>query len=231
QSTYCYHLQQHCNTIGRNLDVINLEPAAEDFKYAVAADIRELVPLEDVMEEFNYGPNGGLIYCIYLEENMDDWLAEKLEDYIDDDVVFDCPGQIELYTHIPVFKSLVEQLKRWDFNLCAVYLLDSQFVSDVTKYISGCLSSLSAMVQLELPHVNVLTKMDLVAKKRDIEDYLDPDPVFLLSEMNANTAPRYGKLNAALAELIDDYRMVNFVTSGRHKRSQVRHFFTCGNCV
>ncbi|XP_002992702.2 GPN-loop GTPase 3, partial [Selaginella moellendorffii] len=172
------------------------------------------------MEEFNYGPNGGLIYCIYLEENMDDWLAEKLEDYIDDDVVFDCPGQIELYTHIPVFKSLVEQLKRWDFNLCAVYLLDSQFVSDVTKYISGCLSSLSAMVQLELPHVNVLTKMDLVAKKRDIEDYLDPDPVFLLSEMNANTAPRYGKLNAALAELIDDYRMVNFVTSGRHKRSQ-----------
>lgn len=44
-----------------------------------------------------------------------------------------------------------------------------QFVSDVTKYISGCMASLSAMIQLELPHVNVLTKVDLLPNKRDIE--------------------------------------------------------------
>jgi hypothetical protein len=35
-------------------------------------------------------------------------------------------GQIELYSHIPVLRSFVDQLKRWDFNVCAVYLLDSQ---------------------------------------------------------------------------------------------------------
>lgn len=29
----------------------------------------------------------------YLEDNMDDWLSEQLEDYIDDDyLIFDCPG-------------------------------------------------------------------------------------------------------------------------------------------
>ena len=44
-----------------------------------------------------------------------------------------------------------------------------QFVSDVTKFISGCMASLSAMIQLELPHVNVLSKMDLVENKREIE--------------------------------------------------------------
>jgi hypothetical protein len=44
-----------------------------------------------------------------------------------------------------------------------------QFVSDVTKYISGCMASLSAMVQLEIPHVNVLTKVDLLPNKRDLE--------------------------------------------------------------
>lgn len=42
-------------------------------------------------------------------------------------------------------------------------------MTDVTKFISGCMASLSAMVQLELPHVNVLSKMDLVPNKRDIE--------------------------------------------------------------
>lgn len=50
--------------------------------------------------------------------------------------------------------------------LCCIL---NQFVTDVTKFISGCMASLSAMVQLELPHVNILSKMDLVKNKRDIE--------------------------------------------------------------
>jgi GPN-loop GTPase len=47
-----------------------------------------------------------------------------------------------------------------------------QFVSDVTKYISGCMASLSAMIQLELPHINILSKMDLVSNKKDVEEYV-----------------------------------------------------------
>ncbi|KAJ7519667.1 hypothetical protein O6H91_20G049700 [Diphasiastrum complanatum] len=213
KSTYCYNLQQHCESIGRSINIINLDPAAEHFEYTVAADIRELISLEDVMDELNLGPNGGLVYCMeYLEENLDDWLAEQLEGYADDDyVVFDCPGQIELYSHIPVLRTFVDQLRRWDFNVCAVYMLDSQFVSDVTKYISGCLASLSAMVQLELPHINVLTKMDLMPNKREVEKFLDPDARLLLSDLNQQMAPRYTKLNRALAELVDDYSMVNFL--------------------
>jgi len=46
-----------------------------------------------------------------------------------------------------------------------------QFVSDVTKYISGCMASLSAMIQLELPHINILSKMDLVSNKKEVEEY------------------------------------------------------------
>lgn len=45
-----------------------------------------------------------------------------------------------------------------------------QFMVDVTKFISGCMASLSAMVQLELPHVNILSKMDLVTNKKDLEE-------------------------------------------------------------
>lgn len=44
-------------------------------------------------------------------------------------------GQIELYSHIPVLRNFVDQLKRWDFNVCAVYMLDSQvFISLNTFY-------------------------------------------------------------------------------------------------
>ncbi|GKV07612.1 hypothetical protein SLEP1_g19361 [Rubroshorea leprosula] len=102
----------------------------------------------------------------------------------DDYLVFNCPGQIELFTHVPVLHNFVEHLKHKNFNVCGVYLLDSQFITDVTKFISGCMASLSAMVQLELPHVNILSKMDLVTNKRDIGNYLDPEPHLLLSELN-----------------------------------------------
>jgi hypothetical protein len=44
--------------------VVNLDPAAEHFAYPVAIDIRDLISLTDVVEELNYGPNGGLIYCM-----------------------------------------------------------------------------------------------------------------------------------------------------------------------
>lgn len=33
-------------------------------KYCFLADIRELVSLDDVMEELGLGPNGGLMYCM-----------------------------------------------------------------------------------------------------------------------------------------------------------------------
>ncbi|KAL9319849.1 hypothetical protein ACSQ67_011688 [Phaseolus vulgaris] len=172
KSTYCSSLYEYCVASRRTIHVVNLDPAAENFDYPVAMDIRELISLDDVMEELGLGPNGGLVYCMEnLEDNLDDWLTEELDNYLDDDyLIFDCPGQIELYSHVPVLKNFVEHLKRKNFSVCAVYLLDSQFMTDVTKFISGCMACLSAMVQLELPHVNILSKMDLVTNKKDLED-------------------------------------------------------------
>jgi GPN-loop GTPase len=47
-------------------------------------------------------------------------------------------------------------------QLAAVHLCDAHYVTDASKYISVLLLSLRAMLHLELPHVNVLSKIDLV---------------------------------------------------------------------
>jgi hypothetical protein len=57
--TYCATIQQHCATLGRTAHVVNLDPAAEDIAYTPSVDLRELISLEDVMEELQLGPNGG----------------------------------------------------------------------------------------------------------------------------------------------------------------------------
>lgn len=63
KSTLCTSLLTHAQTIGRNLHLFNLDPAAENFEFKPTVDIRDLIGLEDVMQEMQLGPNGGLVYC------------------------------------------------------------------------------------------------------------------------------------------------------------------------
>lgn len=103
-----------------------------------------------------------------------EWLQEQLGDEDDDYILFDCPGQIELYTHMDVVKKLAEHLKNWNFMLCSVFLVDSQFMVDGAKFLSGTMSALSVMVNLELPHINILSKIDLISKsaKHQLDRYI-----------------------------------------------------------
>lgn len=212
KSTYCAQLAEHCTSVKRRMHFINLDPAAEHFDYAVSLDIRDLISVEDVMEECKLGPNGALVYAMeYFEEHIEDWFGEVFEDFGDDDyLVFDCPGQIELYSHVQAFKRFVNYVKDLGWSVCAIYMLDAQFITDPTKFISGSMTCLSAMVQLELPHVNVLSKMDLVENKHEISQFLDVDARALSTSLNSRMGKKYRRLNEAVAELIDDYSMVSF---------------------
>lgn len=162
------------------------------------------------MEEVGLGPNGGLIYCFeFLMENLD-WLTEALdnltEDYL---IIIDMPGQIELYTHIPILPALVKYLCQpgsLDIRMAAVYLLEATFVVDRAKFFAGTLSAMSAMLMLEVPHINVLSKMDLVkdqVRKKDLKRFLTPD-VGLLDDDPIERARRVTEGPDAAADHDDD---------------------------
>ncbi|KAG2386566.1 hypothetical protein C9374_002310 [Naegleria lovaniensis] len=221
KSTYCQTIQEHANNTKRIIHVVNLDPAAEEYKYQCAFDIRDLITLEDVMEEFQLGPNGGLVYCMeYLMQNLEDWFSEELNDYEDDYLVFDCPGQIELYSHVPIMQLFVKELERRGYRVCCVYCMDVQFIEDVTKYISGITQALSAMIQFETPHVNILTKCDTVKGNQERQKVLQnlkvPDKTELLYALEKETNPHqknspFSRLNHAIVSLIDNFNMVGFL--------------------
>jgi GTPase SAR1 family protein len=213
KSTFCTTIQEYCQLSHRTVHVVNLDPAAETFKYEPTLDIRDLVSLDDVMEELDLGPNGGLVYCMeYLVQNIE-WLEDELDGYgTDDYLIFDCPGQIELYTHLPVFRQLVDVLKKWDYYVCCVNILDSQFVTEPSKFLSASLVSLSAMLMLELPHINVLSKVDILKKqlpkkhrKRVLSRFLDMNVSQLLGEVDTTS------LSVAIGSLLEDFNMVSFI--------------------
>jgi GTPase SAR1 family protein len=230
KSTYCSTLASHAETVGRRVDVVNLDPAAEHFTYQPLFDVRDLIAVEDVMEdeEIKLGPNGGLVFCWeYLMDNTD-WLEEQInsgtEDgvEIDDDyILFDCPGQIELYTHMKVVRRFVDLLQSWNFRVCAVFLIDSHFMVDGAKFLSGAMAALSAMVNLEIPHVNVLSKIDLLGKeaRKQLDVYLEPDTLALTSISHSTDQgnngsvfdQKYAALSESIGRVLDDYSLVKFI--------------------
>ena len=120
-------------------------------------------------------------------------------------------------------------------NLCATYLLESTFVIDRAKFFAGTLSAMSAMLMLGVPHVNVMSKMDLVKgtiTRKELKRFLDPDTTLLdddPADTDATVASAeergadpsgsksvmaggsFKRLNRAVADLIAEMSMVSFL--------------------
>ena len=112
------------------------DPANESKKYEATIDVFELITLEDVMTNLKLGPNGALMYCMeFLEKNIS-WLDKKISDFRNHYFIFDCPGQIELYTHHNSVKNILNHLEKdLGMRLCVVQLVDSHYCSDAGKLI------------------------------------------------------------------------------------------------
>lgn len=88
-------------------------------------------------------------------------------------------------------------------------------------YISALLLSLRAMLQLDLPHLNVLTKIDNLSNYTQLPFNLDfytevQDLSFLLPHLEAESSrlahSKFGALNTAIIDLVEEFGLVAFET-------------------
>ena len=230
KTTYCAAMQQFMSNLGRKVAVVNLDPANDSFSYECVINISDLVTVTDVMKLLSLGPNGALLYCIeYLEKNFD-WLVGKLDKYKDYYLLFDCPGQVELYTHNPHMRNILLQLIKRDYKLVVAHLVDGHYCTDPSKFISALFTSLSTMLQIELPFVNILSKVDLIEQSKDLAFPLEfftevLDLTYLLEHMKQDEAQwkKYKKLNEALADVIHNYSVVSFIPLDIQNKTYMIH--------
>jgi GPN-loop GTPase len=181
------------------------------------------------MHEFHLGPNGGLIYCIeYLEANFD-WLVEKLEPLKDMYLLFDLPGQIELFTNNNSLRNIIQKLQKLDYRICVVNLMDAHYCIDPSKYVSMLMVSLKSMLQLNCPHLNILSKIDLLESYGSLDFSLDyytqvQDLSYLLQRLDQDPITfKFRKLSAALCELVEEFGLVGFLTLCIQDKDSVLH--------
>merc|ERR1711953_634008 len=218
KSTYCAAISEVLRKLNRNVVLINLDFANENPPYDPNIDAANLITVEDSMSHLKLGPNGSLLYCVqFLKTNLD-WLIGEIENCKPKSyLIFDLPGQVELYTHDDSVQVILEKLtQKFDLRLVCLNLIDSHYCADPSKFISACMTCLSSMLRLALPHINVLSKMDLIETNGRpdlglnyyldtlsmdyICDQLSEDPLF----------SKYKKLNSALCSLVDDFSLVHF---------------------
>ncbi|KAF7553967.1 hypothetical protein G7046_g6935 [Stylonectria norvegica] len=229
KSTYCDGMHQFLGAIGRSCQVVNLDPANDHTNYPVALDIRSLVKLEDIMRDDKLGPNGGILYALEELENNFEWLEEGLKEFGEDYLLFDCPGQVELYTHHNSLRNIFYKLQKIGFRLVCVHLSDSFCLTQPSLYVSNVLLSLRAMIQMDMPHVNVLSKIDKISSYDDLPFnlayYTDVDDLTYLTphleaESPAMRSKKFGALNEAVAGMIESYGLVRYeVLSIENKKS------------
>jgi GPN-loop GTPase len=202
KSTLCRNILEHGRSIGRTYKIVNLDPAQalENDEYTV--DLQDYITVSEIMENADYGPNGGLILALEeLYENMDALELEELEDSY---LVFDCPGQIELFMHSDITSKIIGYVQQY-FRCGVVYLMEAQYLSDINKYLHGCLCALISMSRLTVPCVNVVSKMDQVADE-DLELFYVPTSE--LHGLIGNGA--YAQLSRKILEFVVENSMLRF---------------------
>lgn len=116
-------------------------------------------------------------------------------------------------------------------QMVCVHLSDSICVTQPSLYVSNVLLSLRAMIQMDMPHVNVLSKIDKVSSYDELpfnlEYYTDVDDLtymtpYLEAESPALRSERFGRLNEAVAGLIESYGLVRYeVLAVENKKSML----------
>ena len=162
---------QFLSAIGRKASIINLDPANVHTNYTPSLDIREFISLEDIMSNEGLGPNGGLMYAMEeLENNWDEFMS-RIKELGRDYLIIDCPGQLELFTHHTSLRSIFAKLQKLDYRAVVINLIDSYYITSPSQYISVLLLALRSMLQLDLPHINVLSKIDLLSNYGPLGQY------------------------------------------------------------
>ncbi|PWN44776.1 hypothetical protein IE81DRAFT_286794 [Ceraceosorus guamensis] len=142
--------------------MVNLDPAVLKTGYEPNVDIRDTVDYKRVMEEYNLGPNGGILTSLNLFTTKYDQVLSILErraqevEYI----VHDTPGQIEIFTW-SASGSIITSALASSMPTCVAYVIDTPRTTAPATFMSNMLYACSIMYKTRLPFILVFNKTDV----------------------------------------------------------------------
>jgi hypothetical protein len=140
--------------------IVNLDPGATSLPYSANVDVREYIKVEELMEEYSLGPNGGLMLACDMILGRVEELTQDIEDFTPDICLVDTPGQMELFAFRNTGAEIAERLTDAEKGVC--YLFDAAFCRDPLNYVMNMFLASAINTRFQLPQFQVLSKVDLL---------------------------------------------------------------------
>ncbi len=145
---------------GYDAITVNLDPGIENAPYVPDVDIREWIKLRDIMKEHGVGPNGAqIIAADMLALNIGE-MKEIIDSFETEYVIFDTPGQMELFVLRQSGKYLIDALGAEKSIIGFLY--DPIISRSPSGFISLLLQAASVQVRFNVPFLGILTKSDML---------------------------------------------------------------------
>ncbi len=154
----------------QNVATLNLDPGVIKLPYTPDIDVRDYVTIDEIMDEYELGPNGALIMAADLIASEVENLRKEIEDVDPDILLIDTPGQMELFAFRASGPFIANEISKDPRAI--IYLFDSVFSSNPLNYVSNMFLSAAVYMRFFLPQVHVLSKCDLISQE-DVEMILE----------------------------------------------------------
>lgn len=161
KSTFSASLKEWMISQGFDVAVANLDPGAEYLPYDADFDIRDLISLSEVMSEYSLGPNGAQVVAADLMLENFQTMLKPLEEFEDYYVIFDTPGQIELFAFRQASPQLVDAIS--GSRATIAFISDAILASSPSGFVSQKLLYGAVISRFFKPSMNVMNKIDLIS--------------------------------------------------------------------
>jgi GTPase SAR1 family protein len=162
---------------------VNLDPGAIVLPYSANVDVRDYIRVESLMEQYDLGPNGGLMLASEMMVEIIDQLASDIDDFGPDVAIVDTPGQLEMFAFRDIGARIAEGIS--DEGKGIIYLFDASFSRDPLNYVMNMFLASAINSRFLLPQISVLSKADLLGEELEEMEGWAEDPLLLEEAINS----------------------------------------------
>ena len=139
---------------------VNLDPGSMILPYAANVDVRDYIKVEEIMEDYGLGPNGGLMLAHDMMAGIVEDLSNDIEDFTPDICIVDTPGQMELFAFRQIGAQIAQELT--DSEKGVIYIFDGIQCQDPLNYVMNMFLASAINTKFFLPQYHLISKIDAI---------------------------------------------------------------------
>ncbi|KAF8646014.1 hypothetical protein AX16_007439 [Volvariella volvacea WC 439] len=162
KSTFVQRINSYLHSRDSPPYILNLDPAVANVGYEANIDIRDTVNYQEVMKQYNLGPNGGILTALNLFTTKFDQVLDLVEKRAEtvDYVILDTPGQIEIFTW-SASGAIITDAIAGSLPTVVAYVIDTPRTTAPATFMSNMLYACSILYKTKLPFILVFNKTDV----------------------------------------------------------------------